>query len=97
MKILYTLLLTATLLTATEFTDPEKGTLIGVGFAAAQQINMNDKEARKSDTETQKKLCAEVIQNNSKLSSMISSFKQQKEAATQNAIAECVENLQKLN
>jgi len=92
MKIIYTLLLTGTLLTATEFTNSERGNITGVGFATAQKINMNNKEAKNSNAEIQKKLCAEEIKTNS----IILSFKENKKEATIKAIEECMENLQRL-
>jgi len=92
MKIIYALCLIGTLLTATEFTNRERGNITGVGFVAAQKININNKEAKNSNAEIQKKLCAEEIKTNK----IILSFKENKEEATIKAIEECMRNLQRL-
>jgi len=92
MKIFYTLFIAGTFLTAAEFTDYERGTITGVGFATAQKINIFNKQAKQENQEIQKKLCSKEILENK----MILSFKIKQKEAAQEAIEECLKNLQSL-
>jgi len=93
MKIIYTILLTGTLLSATEFTNRENGEFAGLGFAIAQKIDMNDKTIKKSNKYTMTKNC----RNNLKEYIIFKSYKDKYEEALDFTIMQCVENLEKMN